>query len=703
MDLGWERIGRRAYGMACGVVWLATVPSGAATVGWDSGGLIDSLSDPLNYDTDMLPGPNDTLLLNINQSPFATADFAIGSIVGNRSRLRNGEGFTFTNPVVSYTLTVDQDIFWDTSFNTTARLQIDGVAGNVPGLRVLNGDVVLQNDNGGTGDALLLLNSIQGAAAPRDAVVEINTGTLQLGDEGHLEGDGVVRFGTRSLTPVVTPAIDNNGVIVARYAGPFVFPGPNPLSTLVLEADQADLTFDLDGSSEFGAVEVQERAALVVRNPLADVYNGTIDVGDESTLEITQPWELQGTVRAASGPASQAAVPETAVVRGGEITLVSDGSRAGIIRAENGNTLRIEPTVHNLGGLVEAAAGSTVEIAGTYAADLGLTSADGRLEISGTADFRNTHQLGAPSADGVVAVSGQTRIERGSLVGGTGSLEVAVGGELTFEPFSPDPTNAAVVEVDLINAGRVSVKTGSSLSGGLANGTLDVVWRGDYEQTTDGELVLTSTADGLSSEWSSVFYEAAVALGGTLELRVDAASAADPSRLLDSAAALLITSTATPTTGAFDQVALLDDATGDPIAGIGVELSYNAAIPIGPFGASALGLVVEFIEQAALEGDYNEDGFVSQADLNLILLNWGDSVLPAGFDETAIPGGGPFDGLIGQNELNGVLLNWGNGSPSTGGVAVVPEPASAAAVLGLLAAVALPRRSRRCYALGYAC
>ena len=91
---------------------------------------------------------------------------------------------------------------------------------------------------------------------------------------------------------------------------------------------------------------------------------------------------------------------------------------------------------------------------------------------------------------------------------------------------------------------------------------------------------------------------------------------------------------------------------------------------------------------STLPGDYSGDGFVSQADLDLVLLNWGDTTLPAGLDESALDGG--FDGLISQNELDGVLLNWGDGTPPPPANAI-PEPATAALMLVSL----LPVRRRR--------
>jgi len=96
----------------------------------------------------------------------------------------------------------------------------------------------------------------------------------------------------------------------------------------------------------------------------------------------------------------------------------------------------------------------------------------------------------------------------------------------------------------------------------------------------------------------------------------------------------------------------------------------------------------------SLPGDYNGDGFVGQADLDLVLLNWGDTVPP-----DPIPTGWVNEqpsGLIGQANLDGVLLNWGSGTQGVGAAsAAVPEPSTLGLLIGLLTLGAGTTRSRR--------
>jgi hypothetical protein len=69
-------------------------------------------------------------------------------------------------------------------------------------------------------------------------------------------------------------------------------------------------------------------------------------------------------------------------------------------------------------------------------------------------------------------------------------------------------------------------------------------------------------------------------------------------------------------------------------------------------------------------GDYNGNGLVEQADLDLVLLHWGKVFESLPEEWTAER---PTEGIIDQSELDGVLLHWGDRLQATS----VPEPASA--------------------------
>ena len=97
-------------------------------------------------------------------------------------------------------------------------------------------------------------------------------------------------------------------------------------------------------------------------------------------------------------------------------------------------------------------------------------------------------------------------------------------------------------------------------------------------------------------------------------------------------------------------------------------------------------------------GDYDGSATVGQADLDIVLLGWGDTTF-AGDEANIPPGGGVFDGNVSQNELDGVLLNWGQSNPwplaSGAATAAVPEPSSALLLLIAGSMLAAGTRSRR--------
>jgi hypothetical protein len=121
---------------------------------------------------------------------------------------------------------------------------------------------------------------------------------------------------------------------------------------------------------------------------------------------------------------------------------------------------------------------------------------------------------------------------------------------------------------------------------------------------------------------------------------------------------------------------------------------FNLAASDGNEAMTLLGIIeyeegpIDFGPGGGLPGDYNGNGTVEQADLDLVLLNWGQPGVPGGWIND-LP-----EGNIDQAELDGVLLNWGN-TGALGSAAAVPEPAtSVLALLGVSLVVAIRCRAK---------
>jgi hypothetical protein len=122
-----------------------------------------------------------------------------------------------------------------------------------------------------------------------------------------------------------------------------------------------------------------------------------------------------------------------------------------------------------------------------------------------------------------------------------------------------------------------------------------------------------------------------------------------------------------------------------------VFTSVGDDVTFGDFAEAAVTTVVRdnLMASMGIAGDYNESGQVEQADLDLVLLNWGA-------DGTTPPVGWVNDlpsGQIDQEELDGVLLNWGNmASGALVGARGVPEPSTLGLILTIAALFYASRR-----------
>jgi enediyne biosynthesis protein E4 len=93
--------------------------------------------------------------------------------------------------------------------------------------------------------------------------------------------------------------------------------------------------------------------------------------------------------------------------------------------------------------------------------------------------------------------------------------------------------------------------------------------------------------------------------------------------------------------------------------------------------------------ETILSGDLNGDGFVGVDDLNIVLVNWNQTVT-AGDLLSGDPTG---EGFVGVDDLNLVLVNWNNSTPPSGSTNI-PEPGSVT-VMALCGLVLLRHRVRR--------
>jgi hypothetical protein len=121
---------------------------------------------------------------------------------------------------------------------------------------------------------------------------------------------------------------------------------------------------------------------------------------------------------------------------------------------------------------------------------------------------------------------------------------------------------------------------------------------------------------------------------------------------------------------------------------VDMTLTFPGPPPVSSGAVDAIWTGSITLPPPPLPGDYNANGTVEQADLDLALLNWGSpfDTLPDTWVAQR-----PTAGSVDQAELDAVLLHWGNTAAGFASSAAIPEPSSAIFAIVLIVALAASR------------
>ena len=376
---------------------------------------------------------------------------------------------------------------------------------------------------------------------------------------------------------------------------------------------------------------------------------GSIVNGDQHTIrgngDITVSASNTGLIRAEGGLLSLTTTDNT----GGRIEVAADGtlSLSGVV---NGGTLGGEPGARVQGsyfgdGTIEGeiwvtttdfGLGGAITNLGTIGFEDSASSNDEEINIFGQTTFAGTGQIVLSSSD-----SSRARIDNGS--GGS----IINAGQHTIRGNGD-------ISVPLRNEGFIEPGADQAVTDVLAFASLTLA-----EQ---GQLIfdLAGTAPGTEHDQIS---------GGTL--------------IIEEGEDLEVVFAEGYTPEAYDSFLLVAGSSVQGVFEVDVEgifgADYRAAVTYGSSNN-------EVRLTKAIVGDASLDGIISQADLDAVLLNWGNTTA------TWATGDLTGDNFVSQADLDAVLLNWGDtvGTPSLGAVETIPEPGTLVLLGG--AGLALVRR-----------
>jgi T5SS/PEP-CTERM-associated repeat protein len=526
-------------------------------------------------------------------------------------RVNTGQGEVFLNGLASL-LDVEDDL--DIGTAGIANLQVSG------GSQIRSGDTVIGRTSGSDGH-VFLQDSPTHWINLRDIVVgSAGTGRLDIvtgarvSQRAGIIGDLTGSFGTVAVSGVqslwtmsTTLTVGASGTGELRVSG-----GGEVLNTsgTIGSAAPGRGTVTITGDGSIWRMN----GPLTVGN----VGTGFLNLDAEGLASVAQTATIgtRGRVNLSGGRLLAPSVVNNGVIAGsGEITGMLENGAMGDVRVSFDEILRTTGTVSNAGRL-EANDGEMEFLSlVTNATPAGQIAArNAALRFHG----------GLTNQGGFVAVSGTTDVFGPVTNEASGSIVAGADSSLVFYD-------------EVSNAGLIEALPGST-----------ILFARDLSLGSASSLSLVLAGLDAGDDVAQIEIAGGVDLAGSLEVGLT------PSFLPAAGDSFTLIAAAGGVSGSFANTVLPPLPTG---------LSWLLAY-------SSSDVVLSVAAGTSLAGDYNGNGTVEQADLDLVLLNWGavGSPPPARWVND-LP-----EGRIDQAELDGILLNWGNAAPAARAASGVPEP-----------------------------
>ncbi len=311
---------------------FACGPATAATIAWN--GSDDQFwNNPLNWSTNSVPNDGDDAV--INSSPFSIIRLKADASSSPVDSVTFGGGSNVTFNTNGHRLKVEGN----GSSSDDGRLRIEEGArffvndvtadGSLPGLEARDIRVGFGGTFSNTGFTVVdrLLDVLPGGTVASSGLIEVGASANGAERETALVNDGTISVGTLGA-----------GNLQIRAEG--------------------DALLDLDGVTENGIVLANTdnfvgttgEAFLQVIGPLSDPFSGQMEIGVRDRVSLTEPWELDGTLRFQGGDDLG-----RAVLQNGAVTAL-DGAN---IQLASGEVLLAAPLTMN-GGVFSAASGTKI-------------------------------------------------------------------------------------------------------------------------------------------------------------------------------------------------------------------------------------------------------------------------------------------------------------------------------------------------------